>query len=243
MTAARSSRSRHRRPRRHALLAAATLAAATLAAATLAASCGGDEPATADPDPVAVPASSPTSPDATPDATTGPASSPAPDPTAATAAPATAATAAPASTDPAVAPTAPADACAALPSLELISATMGVTLTTTEALERGPGFDLCEAGGAADGVTTAQFTRLTDSSREQSIQLATELGATVVDLDDPALPGGFAYAGAAAIVVGDVEYTVQTFAMDTLGQMDSPVAVERSAALLVAWLAGLGVSP
>ncbi len=233
MTAARSSRPRPRRPRRHALLAAATLAAAALAA-----SCGGDEPATADPDPVAVPASN----SAASGATAGPATAaPTPDPIAtAVPAPGPAATAA---TEPAAAPTAPADACAALPSLELISATMGVALTTTEVLERGPGFDLCEAGGAADGVTTAQFTRLTDSSREQSIQLATELGATVVDLDDPALPGGFAYAGAAAIVVGDVEYTVQTFAMDTLGQMDSPVAVERSAALLVAWLAGLGVSP
>lgn len=236
MTAARSSRSRR----------SAFLTVAALAAATLAASCGGDEPTATERDPLGTLASS----SATADPTADPApdaglatSSPSPDPV--TTDPVTTDPVAtdPVATEPVAAPSAPADACAALPSLELISATMGVALTTTTVIERGPGFDLCEAGGAADGVTTAQFTRLTDSSREQSIQLATDLGATVVDLDDPALPGGFAYAGAAAIVVDGVEYTVQTFAMDTLGQLDSPVAVERSVTLLIAWLAALGVSP
>jgi|JI10StandDraft_1071094.scaffolds.fasta_scaffold119852_4 hypothetical protein len=139
--------------------------------------------------------------------------------------------------------TASADACTALPSLEQVSATMGVTLTTATPLERGPGFDLCEVGGAADGVTNVQFTRLTDTTREQSIALAEQLGYPATDLTDPALPGGFTYAGTAAINLDGVEYTVQAIGLDTLGDPNSPVATERSAQLLVIWLANLGLAP
>jgi len=155
-----------------------------------------------------------------------------PETTAASASPATAP-----ATDGAV------DACAALPSLEEISSVMGTGLSTTTPLERGPASDLCEAGGAADGVANVQFSRTADTTREQTEALAAELGYPVTDLGDPALPGGFTYASAAAVNIDGTEYLVQAIGLDTMGDPNSPVATARSARLLVLWLANLGVTP
>ena len=204
-------------------------------AATLAA-CGGDDDSSAD---LAATSIAETAPDV------AAASSAEPAATEATfAAPTLPDDTTPSSTSPADAsPAAPTDACAALPSLEQVSTTMGVTLTTATPLDRGPGLDLCEVGGAADGVTNVQFTRLADTTREQSAALAEELGYPVTDLADPALPGGFTYAGAAAVNIDGVEYTVQAIGLDTLGDPNSAVAIDRSAQLLVIWLANLGLAP
>lgn len=131
------------------------------------------------------------------------------------------------------------DICASVPSLDVINAQLTEPATQLVELERGPGFAICEAnGGEVDNV---QFQRMTDVTRELSIELANELGATVTDLSDP--PGGFAYSGAAAVVIDGVEWTVQAITWDTIGDPDSPAAIERSATLLRAWLAQMGITP
>jgi pyruvate/2-oxoglutarate dehydrogenase complex dihydrolipoamide acyltransferase (E2) component len=154
--------------------------------------------------------------------------------------------AAPADTAPpkSAAPAAPSgDACAAVPSFEQLSAVMGVALSTTSVLDRGPGVGACEAGGASDGVTNVQFSWLTGTTRAETEALAAELGYPVTDLGDPALPGGFTYASTAAVNIDGTEYLVQAIGLDTLGDPNSPVATARSAQLLVLWLANLGVTP
>jgi len=131
------------------------------------------------------------------------------------------------------------DICASVPPLDVINAQLTEPATQLVELERGPGFAICEAnGGEVDNV---QFQRLTDATRELSIELANELGATVTDLSDP--PDGFAYSGAAAVVIDGVEWTVQAITWDTIGDPDSPAAIERSATLLRAWLAQMGITP
>ncbi len=132
------------------------------------------------------------------------------------------------------------DPCATVPSLDTITAQLGEPITGVRKLERGPGTDLCEAAG--DGVANAQFTRVTPSSREDVVRIATGLGYTPADLGDPALPGAITYAGAVSVFVDDVEYTVQAMAMDTAGDPNSSIAAQRSAALLVLWLQNLGVT-
>jgi hypothetical protein len=138
------------------------------------------------------------------------------------------------------APVADGDICAAVPALDVINAQLDEPVTGVRRLERGPGIDLCEAAG--DGVANAQFTRVADSSREQVTATATELGYTPTDLADPALPGAITYAGAVSVFVDGTEYTVQTITMDTVSDPASPLAAQRSAALLVAWLQVLGVT-
>lgn len=131
------------------------------------------------------------------------------------------------------------DICASVPALDVINAQLTESATQLVELERGPGFAICEAnGGEVDNV---QFQRMTDVTRELSIELANEFGATVTDLSDP--PGGFAYSGAAAVVIDGVEWTVQAITWDTIGDPDSPAAIERSATLLRAWLAQMGITP
>lgn len=142
------------------------------------------------------------------------------------------------------APTTPAsttggDLCATVPALDVITAQLGEPVTAVRRLERGPGTELCEAAG--DGVASAQFTRVTPSSREAVVELAGSLGYSPTDLGDPALPGAITYAGAVSVFVDGVEYTVQAIAMDTVGDPSSPVAAQRSAALLALWLQNLGL--
>ena len=132
------------------------------------------------------------------------------------------------------------DVCATVPSLDAITAQLGEPVTGVQRLERGPGTDLCEAAGA--GVGTVQFTRVTPSSRDAVAEMAGQLGYPATDLGDPALPGAITYAGTVSVFVGDVEYTVQAFAADTVGDPASALATERSAALLAAWLQNLGVA-
>ena len=138
------------------------------------------------------------------------------------------------------APAADGDVCAAVPTIEEITAQLGEPVTAITRLERGPGTDLCEAAG--DGAGNVQFTRVTESSRDSVIAAATELGYPPVDVNDPALPGAITYAGSVSVFVGDVEYTAQAITMDTISDPSSPAAVQRSAALLAMWLQNLGVA-
>jgi hypothetical protein len=162
----------------------------------------------------------------------------------------TSATADPAATD--APPTVPAtvgeaapgvesfDICATVPALDVISAVLTEPATEVTDLERGPGEEKCEAT-TAGGVDTVQFGRLVPADRAQIEETAAQLGYPVSDLDDPTLPGAYTYAGVVAVIVDGTEWSVQVITFDTITDPTSPVAVERSAALLRAWLPLLGV--
>lgn len=225
---------------RRALIPTALLALTALAA------CGGGESASTA-TPAAGSSTAPSTKATTPPGD-APASTPAGAPTTPPAAPSSTPSTSAAATTPATTPASAPDLagfeddfdiCASVPPLDVINTQLTQPATQLVELERGPGFAICEAnGGEVDNV---QFQRITDVTRELSIELATELGATVTDLSDPA--GGFAYSGAAAVVIDGVEWTVQTITWDTIGDPDSPAAIERSASLLRAWLVQMGVTP
>ncbi|MEQ1700096.1 MAG: hypothetical protein ABMA25_08300, partial [Ilumatobacteraceae bacterium] len=132
------------------------------------------------------------------------------------------------------------DICASVPSLDVINAQLDEPVTGLQDLERGPGEDVCEANG--DGVANVQFQVLTPSDRASLEPIAAELGYPLADVNDPALPGAVTYAGAVTVFVGDTGYTVQAITMDTITDPTSPLAVQRSAALLAAWLQNMGVA-
>jgi hypothetical protein len=144
------------------------------------------------------------------------------------------------------APAAPApdgesfDICATIPSLEVINTVLDQPATRVTDLERGPGTDLCEAGG--DEIANVQFSRSTTGTREDAVAIATGLGATVVELTDPTLPGAITFAGAVLIYLDGVEYSTQVITLDSITDPGSPAAVERSSILLKAWLTNLGVA-
>ncbi len=137
-------------------------------------------------------------------------------------------------------PVASGAACDAVPALDVINAQLDEPVTGLRELPRGPGEDVCEAAG--DGVANVQFSRLAPSDRAQLEKIAGTLGYSVTELNDPAVPGALTYAGAVTIFVGEVEYTVQTVTMDTIGDPTAPLTAQRSAALLAAWLRNLGVT-
>ena len=133
----------------------------------------------------------------------------------------------------------PADFCATVPSFEIIGAALGEPVSRRQELERGPGWELCEVAG--DGVANAQFARITPADMEESLRVANELGAVVSELEVAGLPA-VSISGAVSVVVGDSEYSVQAIAADTVGVADSPLATERSATLLGAWLRAQGLA-
>ena len=163
---------------------------------------------------------------------------------AATASPSPAATAGegaePSATAVAPAPDGSFDICASVPGLDVINAQLDEPVTGLQDLERGPGSEICEANG--DGVANVQFQVLTPSDRASLEPIAAELGYPLADVNDPALPGAVTYAGAVTVFVGDTGYTVQAITMDTITDPTSPLAVQRSAALLAAWLQNMGVA-
>ena len=73
------------------------------------------------------------------------------------------------------------------------------------------------------------------------LRVANELGAVVSELEVAGLPA-VSISGAVSVVVGDSEYSVQAIAADTVGVADSPLATERSATLLGAWLRAQGLA-
>ena len=134
----------------------------------------------------------------------------------------------------------PFEVCPTIPSLEVINTVLDEPATRAVELERGPATAICEAGSET-GIANVQFTRALFADRALTEQIATELGATVTDLNDPELPGGFTYSAVALIIIDDIEYSVQVITMDTITNPDSPEATQRSATLLKAWLTNLGV--
>lgn len=132
------------------------------------------------------------------------------------------------------------DICATVPSLDVINAQLDEPVTGLQELQRGPGEEICEANG--DGLATVQFQILSPSDRASTEAIVSELGYTLTDVNDPALPGAVVYAGAVTVFVGTTGYTVQAVTMDTIADPNSPIATQRSAALLAAWLPNLGVS-
>jgi|JI10StandDraft_1071094.scaffolds.fasta_scaffold104822_1 hypothetical protein len=172
-------------------------------------------------------------------------SSPAASPTdisAATGSPSPAATSAadPAATAAAPPVTGSFDICATVPSLEVINAQLDEPVTGLQQLQRGPGEEICEAAG--DGVANVQFQVMRPTDRASMEAISAELGYTLTDLGDPALPGAVFYAGAVTVFVGDTGYTVQAITMDTITDPNSPLAAQRSATLLSAWLQSMGVA-
>lgn len=191
-----------------------SLASLALAAALALGACSSDSPA-------ATPAAG----SASPAATTAPGA----EPSATTAPPAQAPT-----------PDGSVDICSTVPSLDVINAQLDEPVTGLQQLERGPGEEVCEANG--DGVANVQFQVLRPSDRATLDAIATELGYPLTDLGDPALPGAVTYAGAVTVFVGDTGYTVQAITMDTITDPSSPIAAQRSASLLAAWLQTMGVA-
>lgn len=163
-----------------------------------------------------------------------PAASAAPSPAATAAAEQPSATATPPSPDGSF------DICATVPSLDVINAQLDEPVTGLQELQRGPGEEICEAHG--DGVATVQFQILSPSDRASMEAIVSELGYTLTDVNDPALPGAVVYAGAVTVFVGTTGYTVQAITMDAIGDPNSPIATQRSATLLAAWLPNMGVS-
>lgn len=151
---------------------------------------------------------------------------------------------APAATEPGGATPAPVPAdgtlCATIPSLDAINAVLDEPVTTATDLPRTPGEAICDVSG--DGVSNVQFSMLTPSDRATLESVVAELGYTLTELGDPALPGAVTYAGAVTVFVGDTGYTVQAITFDTITDPNSPAAAQRSAALLSAWLPNLGVT-
>lgn len=138
------------------------------------------------------------------------------------------------------APSSDVDICAAVPSLDVINAQLDEPVTGVRQLDRGPGEEVCEAAG--DGVATVQFSVLDPGDRDTVVRVATELGYPPIDLNDPALPGAIGYAGSVTVFAGTASYTVQVITMDTIADPNSPVALQRSAALLAAWVQNMGVT-
>lgn len=172
-------------------------------------------------------------------------SSPSASPTDISAAPGSPAPAATGAAEPSATAVAPPpdgtfDICATVPSLDVINAQLDEPVTGLQQLQRGPGEEICEAAG--DGVANVQFQVLRPSDRATIEAVVAELGYTLTDLADPALPGAVVYAGAVTVFVGDTGYTVQTITMDTITDPNSPLAAQRSAALLAAWLQSMGVA-
>ena len=132
------------------------------------------------------------------------------------------------------------DICATIPSLDVINAVLTEPADRAVDLERGPGWDLCEAG-TDGGIDNVQFSRSTTGTKEETIALAAELGATVVDLADPELPGAITYSGLVVIFIDGIEYSAQVLTLDTIADPTSPAAIDRSATLLKAWLVSLGL--
>ncbi len=126
------------------------------------------------------------------------------------------------------------DICATVPPLEVINAQLDEPVLRLQRLDRGPATELCEAAG--DGIASVSFTRTSQSNEQQMRELAAQLGYEVSEVGDPALPGAFTYAGAVTVFIGDVEFTVQAITLDTISDPASAVAIQRSAALLAAWL-------
>lgn len=131
------------------------------------------------------------------------------------------------------------DICATVPSLEVINAQLDEPVLRLARLERGPVTELCEAAG--DGIASVSFSRTSQSNEQQMRELAAQLGYEVSEVGDPALPGAFTYAGAVTVFIGDVEFTVQAITLDTISDPASAVAIQRSSALLAAWLQRVGV--
>lgn len=146
----------------------------------------------------------------------------------------------PAATAAAPAPDDSFDICASVPPLDVINAQLDEPVTGLQDLERGPGSDICEANG--DGVANVQFQMLTPVDRATLAATVAELGYTLTDVNDPALPGAVVYAGAVTVFVGDTGYTVQAITMDTITDPNSLIATQRSATLLAAWLQNMGVA-
>jgi hypothetical protein len=134
----------------------------------------------------------------------------------------------------------PFDICPTVPPLEVINTVLDEPATKIADLERGPGSELCEASGGT--VDTVQFGRMTNADRAQLDQMASELGYPVSDLNDPTLPGAYTYAGLVGVIIDGTEWSVQVITFDTITDPTSPAAVERSAALLRAWLPLLGMA-
>jgi hypothetical protein len=131
------------------------------------------------------------------------------------------------------------DVCASIPTVEDLQPFFDEPLTRTQGLERGPGFDVCEV--ASDGIANVQFIRLTDTTKEESVRLATELGSPPVDVAGAAIPGTYFYSGVAAVVIDGVEYSAQAITMGVITDPNGADAMTRSTAVLEMWLRLLGL--
>lgn len=137
----------------------------------------------------------------------------------------------------------PADICATVPSLEVLNGFVSPAepLTTVQQLPRTPGEAICDVTG--DAASNIQFSVLTEVTRESMVEVAANVGATIVDLADPALPNGFGYSAVAAVVVDETYYAVQVIDMDVIMDATNPQWIARSAELLKQWLPMIGVAP
>ena len=137
----------------------------------------------------------------------------------------------------------PADICATIPPLEVLNGFVSAAepLTTVQELPRTPGEAICDVTG--DAASNIQFLVLTEVTRESMVDIAANVGATITDLADPALPGGFGYSAVAAIVVDGTYYSVQAIDMDVIMDSTNPQWITRSAELLKLWLPMIGVTP
>jgi hypothetical protein len=122
-----------------------------------------------------------------------------------------------------------------------MNAVLSEPVTTAENLPRTPGEAICDVTG--DGASNVNFGVLTDVTREEVDAIVAELGYTVTDVSDPALPGGYGYAGLAAVIVDGSQYWVQMIDMDVIMDSANPQWIARSAELLKQWLPMIGVTP
>lgn len=135
----------------------------------------------------------------------------------------------------------PADLCATIPSLDTMNAVLSEPVTAAENLPRTPGEAICDVTG--DGASNVTFSVLSPADRAQVDETVGELGYTVTDVSDPELPGGYGYAGVAAVIVDGTQYSVQAIDLDVIMDAANPKWITRSAELLKLWLANLGVTP
>jgi hypothetical protein len=135
----------------------------------------------------------------------------------------------------------PADLCATIPPLDAMNAVLSEPVTAAENLPRTPGEAICDVTG--EGASNVSFGVLTDVTREEVDAIVADLGYTVTDVADPTLPGGYGYAGLAAVIVDGTQYSVQMVDMNVIMDAANPEWIARSAELLKQWLLLIGVTP
>jgi hypothetical protein len=229
-----STRSRRGASARLALLAVVTLSFGA------ACSSGSDSSESADSAPAAA---------ETDDESAAPSQAPSPDP-----APTEAAPADPAPAETAAAEPPPADEpaaegvedltpiCDTLPPLDVISAIVGTPVSVVTDYSTPPVViedtatlnDRCEATG--DDIGLGIFERYDVAQGDQILVAAEEIGAQVLPIDDPRLPGAIGWGNGVMIISDGVYWYATAITPTTVGVADSPEAYASSTELLAAWL-------